>query len=292
MNKEKKFWTIVVLLVVVCVVVKTSIWGMGKGYASELDGGWEVATASDYVAGVATFSWSQTIGIWLAAIFTLCIFSFLYKDNPLYKTAESVAVGITAAYWMVVGFWEVIVPNLLGKVHPEWVQSWAMPGLPPVRDQFWWIWLVPLFLGVLLIWRLSPVGSWIARWPLAFIVGTMAGIRMIGFLSADFRDQIGNSVKTLIAFSASDEFALEETIKAIVMLFAMLACLVYFFFSWEHKGVVGKISKVGIWVLMITFGASFALTVMGRIALLAIRLEFLFDDWMWLIDPTDKRIGL
>jgi hypothetical protein len=31
---------------------------------------------------------------------------------------------------------------------------------------------------------------------------------------------------------------------------------------------------------------------MGRIALLAIRLEFLFDDWLWLIDPSDRRIGM
>ena len=29
---------------------------------------------------------------------------------------------------------------------------------------------------------------------------------------------------------------------------------------------------------------------MGRIALLAIRLEFLFDDWLWLMDPTEKRL--
>jgi hypothetical protein len=28
---------------------------------------------------------------------------------------------------------------------------------------------------------------------------------------------------------------------------------------------------------------------MGRIALLAARIEFLFDDWLWLIDPTNKR---
>jgi hypothetical protein len=54
---------------------------------------------------------------------------------------------------------------------------------------------------------------------------------------------------------------------------------------------VGKTAKAGIWVLMITFGAAFGYTVMGRIALLAIRLEFLFDDWLWLIDPTDKRPG-
>ena len=73
---------------------------------------------------------------------------------------------------------------------------------------------------------------------------------------------------------------------------SVLCCLVYFFFSFEHKGVVGKVARVGIWVLMITFGAAFGYTVMGRIALLAIRLEFLVNDWLWLIDPTRQRIGL
>jgi hypothetical protein len=28
---------------------------------------------------------------------------------------------------------------------------------------------------------------------------------------------------------------------------------------------------------------------MGRIALLAIRIEFLLDDWLWLIDPSRRR---
>ena len=65
-----------------------------------------------------------------------------------------------------------------------------------------------------------------------------------------------------------------------------------FFFSIEHKGIVGKTAKVGIWCLMITFGAAFGYTVMGRIALLAIRLEFLMDDWLWLIDPGLKRLGM
>ena len=53
---------------------------------------------------------------------------------------------------------------------------------------------------------------------------------------------------------------------------------------------MGKTAKLGSWVLMITFGAAFGFTVMGRIALLAIRLEFLFDDWLWLIDPMGKRV--
>ena len=67
---------------------------------------------------------------------------------------------------------------------------------------------------------------------------------------------------------------------------------IYFFFSIEHEGVVGGIAKLGIGFLMITFGAGFGYTVMGRIALIAERMSVLFDDWLWLIDPTAKRLGL
>ena len=31
---------------------------------------------------------TQDLGVWVAAVLTLFIFSFLYKDNPLYKFAE------------------------------------------------------------------------------------------------------------------------------------------------------------------------------------------------------------
>jgi hypothetical protein len=74
-----------------------------------------------------------------------------------------------------------------------------------------------------------------------------------------------------------------------LLVVGVICCLVYFFFSVEHKGVVGGAARVGIWYLMITFGAAFGFTVMGRIALLAARVEFLFDDWLWLIDPNHLR---
>ncbi len=233
-------------------------------------------------------SWSRTIGVWVAALFTLFIFSFLYKDNPLYKIAESSVVGVSAAYWMVIGFWDVIVPNLLGKVAPSVVRAWAIPGLedPP---NYWY--LVPLILGVMLLWRLSPKGAWIGRWPLAFVIGTTAGIRLIGFIQADFLSQIRNTVIPVVATDPiSGGFDFWTSAKNLVVIIGVLAGLVYFFFSIEHKGIVGKTAKLGIWFLMVTFGAAFGYTVMGRIALFAIRLEFLFDDWLWLIDPTLKRL--
>jgi hypothetical protein len=59
--------------------------------------------------------------------------------------------------------------------------------------------------------------------------------------------------------------------------------LVYFFFSKEHKGVFGGTAKVGIFFLMVTFGASFGYTVMSRMSLLIGRIDFLFGDWLGLI---------
>ena len=42
----------------------------------------------------------------------------------------------------------------------------------------------------------------------------------------------------------------------------------YFYFSREHTGNFGRLTKVGIYFLMISFGASFGFAVMGRISLL------------------------
>lgn len=272
---------------------------LGAGSAHILVVGETVASATpaEYEAGLAEFSWPRTIGIWVAAFFTLAILSFLYRDNPLYKFAESVVVGVSAAYWMVIGFWTVLVPNLGGALVPAAVQSWAMPGLSPVRVEDWWLDLIPLALGVMLLWRLAPRGTWISRWPLAFIIGATAGIRLVGYTQADFLSQIRNSIQPLVVFAENpppvgDTFDPWGTLRSTLVIASILACLTYFFFSFEHKGPIGKIARGGTWVLMITFGAMFGYTVMGRIALLAIRFEFLFDTWLWLIDPLGRRAGM
>jgi hypothetical protein len=251
------------------------------------------AQAADPNQTAIVLSWPRTIGIWIAAIFTLSIFSFLYRDNPFYRVAEAVVVGVSAGYWMVVGFWDVIIPNLLGKLMPEFVKANFLPGLNATGVE--WAYLVPLVFGIMLVWRLMPKGGWISLWPLAFIVGTTAGLRMVGYIEGDFLSQVSSSVIPVInpieaPGGGTDVMAtIWASLKNVLLLAGILACLTYFFFSVEHKGGVGKIARVGIWYLMITFGAAFGFTVMGRIALLAARLEFLFNDWLWLIDPTDQR---
>jgi hypothetical protein len=292
MKTETRIWLVVFVLAGAYLSWRAASVGIGSQYVIESDGETITAGVADTVAGTAQFSLSRTIGVWVAALLTLSVFSFLYRDNPFYKMAESIFIGVSAGYWMVVAFWDVLVPNLFHKLWPAWIQAWAMPGLSPERDQWWWVNLVPLVLGVMLLTRLSPRGGWLAVWPLAFIIGTFAGLRLVAYFEADFLGQIRSSILSVVVLDPSKSFNLQQSIEKFLLLAGTLVCLVYFFFSVEHKGTVGRISRIGIWVLMITFGAGFGYTVMGRIALLAIRLEFLFDDWLWLIDPYGKRLGM
>jgi hypothetical protein len=69
-------------------------------------------------------------------------------------------------------------------------------------------------------------------------------------------------------------------INSIILFAGVLSVLVYFFFSVEHKGAVGGVSKLGIYFLMLGFGAAFGYTVMGRISLLIGRFNFLIVRWI------------
>jgi hypothetical protein len=304
MKRDTLIWTLVMVAGLAALVGRAAFTrqGMGREYVHAVpvaNGQWmqlEPATFGQYEAAARAnptqtdyrLSWPRSIGLWAAAFFTLGIFSFLYGDNPVYKVAEAVLVGVSAAYWIVVAFWDVIVPNLIGKLTPETIQRWAMPGLSgPDAMRDWW-YLAPLILGGMLLWRLAPKGGWISQWPLAFIIGSFAGLQTIGFLHGDFLAQIRNTILPILVFNQGG-FDPATSFKNLLIVVGVLSGVAYFFFSFEHRGALGGAAQVGIWFLMITFGASFGYTVMGRIALLAIRIEFLLDDWLWLIDPIHRR---
>ncbi|RKX25644.1 MAG: hypothetical protein DRP45_05445 [Candidatus Zixiibacteriota bacterium] len=240
----------------------------------------------------------------VAAFLTLAIYSFLYKDNPYYKFAEHLFVGVSAAFWMCQGFWTTIVGNLLPRLS-EGMANWFMQPYQPggydlgfLNLSYTVLYWIPVILGLLLLMRLSPKGGWLSRWPLALIIGTTAGLNFVRYLRSDFIVQVSSTFVPLLgqephqwqgigAFFSN--FSLDASGQFVALLanwviFIGVFCgLVYFFFSKEHTGLFGRASRVGIWVLMITFGASFGYTVMGRISLLVGRLTFLFEDWLGLI---------
>lgn len=225
-----------------------------------------------------------------SAFLTLSILSFLYRDNPFYKFAEHLFVGVSAAFWMSMGFWSTIVGNLIPRLSQNLSEFFKVHYIP---GDFNFRFYIPVILGLLLLMRLSRNYGWISRWSLAFIVGTTAGLNFIRYLRSDFINQISATfVPLLVDWQGAGHFFSNLDLSAsgqfIMMLgnwtifLGVMSGIIYFFFSKEHTGMFGRASRFGIWVLMITFGASFGYTVMGRISLLVGRITFLFRDWLGL----------
>ncbi len=225
---------------------------------------------------------SGMVGVWIGAFLTLGILSFLYKDNPLYKICEALFVGVSAGYWFVSLFWQNIWPKLvlnLGEAATALATGKGVDGR--------WLYLFAGVLGVMMLMRLLPKGGWISRWPLAFIVGSTAGLYFITYLQSNAMNQIHDTLVPLVGAGAGSFLGLSLPFRinwdALFIFAGTVTGLVYFFFSVEHKRVAGGAARIGIFFLMVTFGASFGYTVMSRMSLLIGRMDFLFGTWLGLI---------
>jgi hypothetical protein len=213
---------------------------------------------------------STDIGVWIGALLTLGIFSFLYKDNPVYKFCEHLFVGISAGYWVVLTYFSVVRPNLLDPLWNGFVRTGPTAGT--------WFLLVPLVLGVMLFSRFFPRGDWLSRWPIALILGVYPALRITGFAQGDFVEQLHG---TLLPLWGTPTFWV--AVNNAILVVGLLTTLIFFFFSKEHTGALGTTAKIGIYFLMVSFGASYGYTVMARISLLIGRVMFLLQDWLGLI---------
>jgi len=232
---------------------------------------------------------STNIRIWIAAALTLCIYSFLYKDNPFYKFAEHLFVGVSAGYLMVIEFANNIIPNLYTPLKTGFGALFSQGKFTGDLAA-----IVPGLLGILVLTRLLPKVGWMSRWALGFYFGAWQGLIITGYMQAQILAQIygtfltkGNPVFSLVLFSdAVHKFGWHNIIMAVsgpLMIVGVIATLTYFFFSTEHKGFVGGVAKIGIIFLMVGFGASFGYTVMARVSLLIGRIHFLLGDWLGFI---------
>jgi hypothetical protein len=226
-----------------------------------------------------SFQPTGDLGIWIAALLTLAVFSFLFKDNPLYKLAEHLFVGVSAGYYIILNYWTVIKPNLIDPL----ALAFAGKGVNAARtgmfaaelgDYRGWL-IIPGILGLLLFTRLFGKIGWTSRWALAVIIGVYAGIKTTGFAQGDFVAQVQASLQPL--WRAGDP---AFGINSIIFTIGLITSLLFFFFSREHKGALGVASKVGIYFLMVGFGAGYGYTVMSRISLLIGRFQFLLENWL------------
>ncbi|HEV2104295.1 MAG TPA: hypothetical protein VGU27_01105 [Candidatus Eisenbacteria bacterium] len=226
---------------------------------------------------------SHDPGVWVAALLTLAVFSFLYKDNPFYKLAEHLFVGVSAGYYIVLNFWTVVVPNLwdplvrtFAHVDPVTHVRVVEAGGPLAVSlgDYRALYVIPALLGLILFTRLSSRVDWVSRWSLALIIGVYAGLKTTGFAQGDLVAQVQASLVPLAAGG------LWPSVNAILFTAGLIGSLLFFFYSREHRGALGVASRVGIAFLMVSFGAGYGYTVMSRISLLIGRFQFLLMDWL------------
>lgn len=196
----------------------------------------------------------ETIGTWLAAFLTLSMFSFLYKDNPFYKFAEHLFIGASMGYAIPYTYFNVFIPYTYN----------------PIFLKHDYILIIPVIIGLGYWFRFSQKFSWISRYPIAFGMGIVGmGVPM------SIHAQVLVQMRTMMLPLTS--------INLVLIFIGTVSILLYFFFSKAHTGVYGKFTNVGIWFMMVGFGASFGYTVMARISLLIGRIQFLLGDWLGII---------
>jgi hypothetical protein len=212
-------------------------------------------------------SFEMILGGWVATGLTLFIFTFLYKDNPLFKLAEHLYVGISVGYTIVKAY-DTVVVRLIYE---------------PMVKQGDWSLLFPLAIGLLMLARYAPKAAWLSRIAFAFVVGVGSGLAIPRVISSYVLKQIEDTVRPLVSMG-SDGLTFTASLlnpasnlNAIILLIGVITVLFYFFFSVEHTGPVHFAARTGVMFLMISFGAAFGYTVMARMSLLIGRLGDLIE---------------
>ncbi len=224
---------------------------------------------------------ARALGVIVAAGLTLIMYSFLYRDNPLFRAAEHLFVGVALGYQAVLT-WEQYLRPLVYEPFFRAPTGGALWHEVQHRG-------LAVVLGLLLLTRLSRKYGWLSRYAYALLVGWGAGVgiprvtnsyilEQLYSAVAPFQEAISGNARVLSwPWLAGVAFPL---FGAVVVMVGTVAVLWYFFFSVEHKRAGRSFARLGILFLMISFGASFGYTVMGRVSLLIGRVQFLLLEWL------------
>jgi hypothetical protein len=195
---------------------------------------------------------------WVAAICTLMIMSFLWKENPVYRLAEYTYVGLAAGWSFGNTFHTFIKPTITQDI---------------LKDGKY-IFVVPVLIGLMIYFMYVPKLSWLTRYPLGITVGYNAGL-ILAYQPTTFIKQMQ---ATFIRFYGAPTLGMN--INNVLLFLGVVCTLMYFFFTIKRDSPLMRYgSTVGRVTILIALGAAFGNTVLTRLSLLMGRLSFLLGDW-------------
>jgi hypothetical protein len=213
-------------------------------------------------------------------LLTLMVLSYLIGDNPLFRVAIYIFIGVSAGYAAAVAWHQVLYPRLI------------VPLLSGSLADFL-LTIIPLVLALLLLLKLSPRTARLGTPSMAFLVGVGAAVAIGGAVlgtlfpqsSVFFRLPGFNSLSPELAqlFNSTVPKAnLEKFFEGGVMLLGTVTTLVYFHFGAkatasgpQRSKLVSGLGWVGQVFIAITFGVLFAGVFMAALTALIERMVFI-----------------
>ncbi len=229
----------------------------------------------------------ERVGVWLAAIVTLGIYSYLWRENRFYRLLLHLMIGLGVGYNFVITWKQVLAPLWWQPM----VAGFAAIGQGFAPGSAQALWLLVGLLGLLWYFQLSRRYFWLARIVIGLMLGASAGVVFKQQLLLNM-PQFADSLRPLLARAdgsplVSDSpapFSLAMSLNNLIFVATLVCVMVYFLFSFEHRSKpVRGAARAGRWLLMLSFGAFFGNTVMTRLAVFLERVEFLLRDWLRLI---------
>jgi len=178
--------------------------------------------------------------IYLTALTTIALYSYLIGDNRLYKLFEHLYVGAAGGHAITMAF---------GNIRDL--------GWTPMVTKGQAALIIPLILGCLLFARLTRSYAWLARYAVAVTVGIGTGVNLRGLPSAQILSQIQATMSPI------------RHINDLIMVLGVVGTIVYFVFM-GFKGyrnvVTNSLATFGRWTMMITFGVGFGTSAFSMVA--------------------------
>lgn len=181
-------------------------------------------------------------GATLAFILTLMIFTFIWRDNAIYRFAEHTYLAVALGHYFNLSLY--------------YLRDNTLPSIGKGRI----ILIVPLILGFLYFTRYikNRVISSLSRLPVGVLTGIVTAVLVTAALDA-------NLVRNM---AANLTVSLQPTYANLtnwIVLIGSLVVLTYFIFIREHTGVLLIPSRLGLYVMMIALAGWWAGAVMTRL---------------------------
>ncbi len=208
-------------------------------------------------------NFSTSPDIWIGALLTLSVFSLLYKNNVVWKIAQSLFVGVSVGYVFSVWVVDVLEKRTI---------------TPLLNGDFKA--LVPIFLGMLMLFSVSKKHSKKAFIPIAFVVSFYLVINLIFYVQTYLISQIQASFVSLIVLNKNGTLNLLQTINSFIKLIGIVSVSTYFYYFPKKNKKFYTARQIGSAYIMVAFGTAFGYTVLSTIVVFIDRLRFLLDEWM------------